>query len=238
MEPETPRPTILVVDDQANIRALLRLYLEQAGYRVEEAADGETALRRITASPPDLLILDLMLPRIDGWELCRRLRADEQSALPILMLTARDDDVDKIVGLELGADDYVTKPFNPREVVARVRAILRRARPSPLGEEKGIHLGDVHLDPRRRELTIAGHPVKLRRREFDLLHALMRQPRVVFSREQLLDQVWGYDFPVQTRTVDVHIAALRRHLRPSRLRIETVPGIGYRLVLLEGEREP
>ena len=233
------RPTILVVDDQRNIRALLRLYLEQAGYRVEEAADGETALQRIDRAPPDLLILDLMLPRIDGWELCRRLRAGEHAALPILMLTARDDEVDKIVGLELGADDYVTKPFNPREVVARVKAILRRVQPAAAAEGSVVQLGDVRLDPRRREVAIAGQPVKLRRREFDLLYALMREPRVVFSREQLLDRVWGYDFPVQTRTVDVHVAALRRHLRPSRLRIETEPGIGYRLVLLpEGEPSP
>ncbi len=238
MSAEEARPTILVVDDQRNIRALLRLYLEQAGYRVEEAADGETALQRITASPPDLLILDLMLPRLDGWELCRRLRAGKHATLPILMLTARDDDVDKIVGLELGADDYVTKPFNPREIVARVRAILRRTHRPPMGEDEGLQLGDLRLDPRRREVSIAGHPVKLRRREFDLLHTLMRQPRVVFSRAQLLDQVWGYDFPVQTRTVDVHIAALRRHLRPSRVRIETVPGIGYRLIVLEEETRP
>ncbi len=238
MQPDETRPTILVVDDQRNIRALLRLYLEQAGYRVEEAADGETALQRITTSPPDLLILDLMLPRLDGWELCRRLRGGEATTLPILMLTARDDDVDKIVGLELGADDYVTKPFNPREVVARVRAILRRARHIPQGEDESLQLGDVRLDPRRRELTIAGQPVKLRRREFDLLHTLMRQPRVVFSRAQLLDKVWGYDFPVQTRTVDVHIAALRRHLRPSRLRIETVPGVGYRLIVLQEQGPP
>ncbi len=231
MDGESPRPLILVVDDQHNIRALLRLYLEQAGYRVDEAADGATAWHKLTGTPPDLLILDLMLPQIDGWELCRRLRAGEQRRLPILMLTARDDDLDKIVGLELGADDYVTKPFNPREVVARVRAILRRTEAGP-DEEAKLCLGDLCLDPRRREVTIAGQPIKLRRREFDLLHTLMQQPRVVFSRAQLLDRVWGYDFPVQTRTVDVHIAALRRHLRPSRLRIETEPGIGYRLVVL------
>ncbi len=222
--------SILVVDDRQNIRALLRMYLEQAGYRVEEAADGLSALERVESAPrPDLLVLDLMLPGVDGWEVCRRIRAGEQAALPILMLTARDDDVDKIVGLELGADDYVTKPFNPREVVARVKAILRRASSSPAPESDRVRVGDLELSPARREVWIKGEPVELRRKEFDLLLDFAEQPEIVLSREQLLERVWGYDYYGQTRTVDVHVAALRRKLEGSEVRIETVTGIGYRL---------
>lgn len=225
---------ILVVDDQHNIRALLRMYLEQEGFRVVEAADGETALQRLhDHSPPDLLILDLMLPGVDGWEICRQVRAGPHSDLPILMLTARDDDVDKIVGLELGADDYVTKPFNPREVVARVKAILRRSTHSSPATTT-LRLGDVEIDPQRREVRVQNTPVELRRKEFDLLYTLARQPEIVLSREQLLEQVWDYDFYGQTRTVDVHIAALRRKLAGSTAtRIETLTGIGYRITTKE-----
>jgi len=221
---------ILVVDDEHNIRALLRMYLEQESFAVDEAADGETALQRLDASPPiDLLILDLMLPGVNGWDVCRRVRAGTHANLPILMLTARDDDVDKIVGLELGADDYVTKPFNPREIVARVNAILRRAtRTSPALETKTIRTGDLVIDVRRREVLVKGQTVDLRRKEFDLLETLARQPEIVLSRDQLLEQVWGYDFSGQTRTVDVHIASLRRKLGEPAARIETVTGIGYR----------
>ena len=222
--------SILVVDDRQNIRALLRMYLEQAGYRVEEATDGLSALERVESAPrPDLLVLDLMLPGVDGWEVCRRIRAGEHADLPILMLTARDDDVDKIVGLELGADDYVTKPFNPREVVARVRAILRRASSSPAPESDRVRVGDLELSPARREVWIKGEPVELRRKEFDLLLDFAEQPEIVLSRDRLLERVWGYDYYGQTRTVDVHVAALRRKLKGSEVRIETVTGIGYRL---------
>ncbi len=226
--------TILVVDDQHNIRALLRMYLEREGFRVVEAADGETALQRLRDhSPPDLLILDLMLPGVDGWEICRQVRAGSHGDLPILMLTARDDDVDKIVGLELGADDYVTKPFNPREIVARVKAILRRStRSAPA--TTALRLGDVEIDPQRREVRVQNTPVELRRKEFDLLYTLARQPEIVLSREQLLEQVWDYDFYGQTRTVDVHIATLRRKLAGSTAtRIETLTGIGYRITTKE-----
>jgi DNA-binding response OmpR family regulator len=221
--------TILVVDDEANIVELTRLYLEREGFLVESAADGREALARLEARPPALVVLDLMLPGVDGFEVCRRVRST--SDVPILMLTARDDDVDKIVGLELGADDYLTKPFNPRELVARVKAILRRTeRPARAGESP-VHVGDVTVDPGRREATVAGQPVVLRPKEFDLLRALAEHRGRVLTREQLLQLVWGYDFYGETRTVDVHVAHLRRKLAQSQaVRIETITGIGYKLV--------
>jgi two-component system alkaline phosphatase synthesis response regulator PhoP len=222
--------TVLVVDDEANIVELVRMYLEQEGFRVESAADGASAMERISRKPPAVLILDLMLPEVDGWEVCRRVRAGTAAPdLPIVMLTARDDDVDKIVGLELGADDYVTKPFNPRELVARVKALLRRAvRTARPGA--AIHVGDVTVDPARRVVTVAGRPVQLRPKEFDLLQTLAEHRGLALSREQLLDQVWGYDFYGETRTVDVHVAHLRKKLVGCSVRIETVIGIGYKLV--------
>ena len=219
--------TILVVDDEKNIIELARLYLESEGYVVESAYDGAEALAKIRSLRPALVVLDLMLPKIDGWEVCRRVRAT--SDVPIIMLTARSEDVDKIVGLELGADDYLTKPFNPRELVARVRAVLRRyeraAKPT-----RAIHIGQVTIDPARREVTVAGKPIKLRAKEFDLLLALAQHRGLVLSRNQLLDLVWGYDFYGSTRTVDVHIAHLREKLAGSNVVIETVRGVGYKLV--------
>lgn len=221
------KETILVVDDEKNIVELARLYLEDAGYVVESAYDGAEALAKIRSLRPALVVLDLMLPELDGWEVCRRVRAT--SDVPIIMLTARSEDVDKIVGLELGADDYLTKPFNPRELVARVRAVLRRyeraAKPT-----RAIHIGQVTIDPARREVTVAGKPVKLRAKEFDLLLALAQHRGLVLSRNQLLDLVWGYDFYGGTRTVDVHIARLREKLAGSDVVIETVRGVGYKLV--------
>jgi DNA-binding response OmpR family regulator len=233
-EPDMNTTKILIVDDERNIRNLLRMYLEQAGYEVVEAEDGETALRYVNGgSPPQLMILDLMLPGLDGLEVCRRVRTGQHQGLPILMLTARDEDVDKIVGLEVGADDYVTKPFNPREVVARVRAILRRLTSShALSQTLGSHvlrLADITLDPEKRQVTVAGETVEFRRREFDLLEALLRQPEVVLSRDQLLDQVWGYEYLGQTRTVDVHVASVRRKLERGHVQIETVTGVGYKI---------
>ena len=219
--------TILVVDDEANIIALATMYLEKEGYRVERATDGAEALRKVDQLQPALMVLDLMLPEVDGWEVCRRVRAN--SDLPIIMLTARDDDIDKIVGLELGADDYLTKPFNPRELVARVKAILRRTvradRPAQV-----LRLGDLAIEPASRRVTVAGKPVFLRAKEFDLLVALAEHKDMVLSRQQLLDLVWGFDFYGQTRTVDVHIAHLRHKLAGSQVRIETVWGVGYKLV--------
>ncbi len=222
--------TILVVDDEANIVELARMYLEQGGFRVQSASDGAEALETIAHRPPALMVLDLMLPGIDGWEVCRQVRSGKTAPdLPIIMLTARDDDVDKIVGLELGADDYVTKPFNPRELVARVKAILRRtkraARP-----ETAIHVGDITIDSARHEVTVAGQPVELRPKEFDLLLALAEHQGIALSREQLLEMVWGYDFYGETRTVDVHIAQLRKKLTNASVEIKTVLSVGYKLV--------
>ncbi len=222
------RQTVLVVDDEQNIVELCRLYLEQEGFTVEEARDGAEALEKIRILRPAVVILDLMLPEIDGWEVCRRTRA--QSEVPIIMLTARSEDVDKIVGLELGADDYLTKPFNPRELVARVKAILRRYERS-IQPSRTVHLGELTIDPASREVTLAGRSVELRTKEFDLLHTLAQHRGQVLSRQQLLDLVWGYDFYGETRTVDVHVAHLRKRLGEGDVQIETVRGVGYKLVV-------
>ncbi len=222
--------TILLVDDEKNIVDLARMYLEKENFRVKSAADGATALDLIERSPPALMVLDLMLPKVDGWEVCRRVRGSQTFGdLPIIMLTARDDDIDKIVGLELGADDYLTKPFNPRELVARVKAILRRAGPKTVTHSP-LYVGDVEIHPARREVTVGGREVTLRAKEFDLLVTLVQHKGIVLSREQLLDLVWGFDFAGQTRTVDVHIAHLRDKLKDSQVEIETVWGVGYKLV--------
>jgi two-component system alkaline phosphatase synthesis response regulator PhoP len=222
-----PKETILVVDDERNIVDLARMYLEQEGYKVESAGDGKTALDKIKRLQPALVVLDLMLPEINGWDVCKRVRVE--SELPIIILTARDDDVDKIVGLELGADDYMTKPFNPRELVARIKAVLRRAAPAALAG-KAVHIGDLVVDPARREVTAAGKPVELRTKEFDLLLALAEHRGLVLSRDKLLELVWGFDFPGQTRTVDVHVAHVRDKIAASSVQIETVWGVGYKLV--------
>lgn len=226
-------PKILVVDDEPNIIELAKLYLEREGYQVEGVSRGQEALTRHSAGKPDLIILDLMLPDIDGFEVCRQIRA--KSDVPILMLTARKEDVDKIVGLELGADDYFTKPFNPRELVARVKAILRRYQ-AGLKVSEIIEIGQVRLDLARHEVTIAGQPVKLRTKEFALLATLAQNLGVVFSREKLLDLVWGYDYYGETRTVDVHINHLREKLAGSNVNIETLRGAGYKMTTAEGPR--
>ncbi|MDH7490195.1 MAG: response regulator transcription factor [Anaerolineae bacterium] len=218
---------ILVVDDEGGIVQLARAYLERDGFAVESACDGEEALRKANALKPALIVLDLMLPKVDGWEVCRRIRA--RSQVPIIMLTARSDDVDKIVGLALGADDYLTKPFNPHELVARVRAVLRRVqRPADSGEP--IRIGDLAIDPRSREVTVRGERVEMRTKEFDVLLVLAQHKGLVVTREQLLSQAWGYDFYGETRTVDVHVAHVRDKIRSSSVVIETVWGIGYKLV--------
>ncbi|HYX12000.1 MAG TPA: response regulator transcription factor [Candidatus Acidoferrum sp.] len=219
--------TILVVDDERHIVDLLRLYLEKEGFAVVAAQDSEQGLALHARHEPDLVVLDLMLPKVDGFEVCRELR--RRGDTPILMLTARDDDIDAIVGLELGADDYVTKPFNPRALVARVKAILRRTDITARGG-RPIEVGDLRIDPRRREATVAGRRLELRAREFDLLAALARDPGVVLTRDMLLEDVWGTDFPGETRTIDVHVAEVRKKLGEDGPPIETVRGIGYRLV--------
>lgn len=223
-----PSELILLVDDEAHIVELAKLYLEREGFRVIAAGDGKAALERTAADNPALMVLDLMLPELDGYEVCRQVRA--KSDLPIIMLTARDEDIDKIIGLELGADDYLTKPFNPRELVARVKAILRRTERAPKSETASLHLSEITIDPARREVTIAGKPATLRAKEFDLLHTLAEHRGLVLTREQLLDLVWGFDFHGQTRTVDVHIAHLRKILAGSSVSIETITGVGYKLV--------
>ena len=225
-----PGQLILIVDDEANILQLEQLYLEREGFTVRTIQDGITALQVVKDAHPDALVLDLMLPGLDGLEVCRRLRA-ENNPIPILMVTARDEDVDKILGLEIGADDYLTKPFNPRELVARVKALLRRTERSKNSEEAGLlRVADLEIDPASREARLKGKPLDLRTQEFEVLWALAQNQGKVLSREKLLDLAWGYDFYGQTRTVDVHIAQLRRKLSGSQVRIETVTGIGYKLV--------
>jgi DNA-binding response OmpR family regulator len=219
--------TILVVDDAPNIVELLRLYLEGAGYATVVATDGPTAVELHRKHRPDLVILDLMLPGMDGFEVCRAIRREADT--PVLMLTARTDDVDAIVGLELGADDYVTKPFNPRALVSRVKAILRRT-DGTVRLGRPIEVGSLRIEPRRREVFVGERGVELRAREFDLLAALARDPGVVLSRESLLEDVWGTDFAGETRTVDVHVSELRKKLAPGGPTIESVRGIGYRLI--------
>jgi DNA-binding response OmpR family regulator len=221
--------TILLVDDEQHIIDLAQMYLEQEGWQVTSATDGAAALQRILSEQPALVVLDLMLPGLDGWEVCRRVRA--QSDVPIIMLTARTDDIDKIVGLELGADDYMTKPFNPRELAARVKAILRRLDKKPAAPVNGkiITIDNLSIYPERRQVMVDGRSVDLRMKEFDLLLTLAENRGIVFSREKLLDVVWGFDFAGETRTVDVHVAHLRHKLAGMRPQIETVWGVGYKL---------
>jgi len=225
--------TILVVDDERNIVDLVRLYLEKEGFAVIAAADGEQALVLHQRHEPDLVILDLMLPKRDGFEVCREIR--KRGDTPVIMLTARGEDVDAIVGLELGADDYVTKPFNPRALVARVKAVLRRADGAVKGG-RPFEVGLLRVDPRRRDASVGERRLSLRPREFDLLVALARDPGVVLTRDVLLEDVWGTDFPGETRTVDVHVAELRKALAPDGPEIETARGYGYRMV--PPRREP
>ncbi len=220
---------ILLVDDEPSIIQLSRMYLEREGFRIESVNDGEAALASAVREQPALVVLDVMLPKLDGFEVCRRLRA-MNSSTAILMLTARDEDIDKILGLELGADDYLTKPFNPRELVARVKAILRRAE-RQTDDSTPIHLGDLTIDPARREARLASRSLDLRTQEFDLLLALAEHHGRVLSREQILQQAWGFDFYGQTRTIDVHVAHLRRKIEASNVKIETITGVGYKLIV-------
>ena len=223
--------TILIVDDELNIIELAKLYLERDGYDVVDAANGQEALSKHKAINPNLIILDLMLPDIDGLDVCRQVRA--KSNVPVLMLTARKEDVDKIVGLELGADDYLTKPFNPRELVARVKAILRRYQMGTKPCET-IEMGKLRIDILRHEVTVAGKPLELRTKEFDLLTAFAQNLGIVLSREKLLEVVWGYDYYGETRTVDVHVNHLRNKITDSGVDIETLRGTGYKMTVTGG----
>jgi DNA-binding response OmpR family regulator len=224
----TTKPqTVLVVEDEASIASFVSAYLKNAGYGVRTAATGGDALRQVAAEKPALVVLDLMLPDIDGIEVCKRIR--QESDLPILMLTARDEDVDKIIGLEVGADDYLTKPFNPRELVARVRSILRRATPERAARESAqLTHGDLVVDAGRREVKVGEQEVQLAPKEFDLLWELLDHRGLVLTRDQLLERVWGYTFAGDTRTVDVHVRQLRRKLGDASP-IVTVWGVGYKV---------
>jgi DNA-binding response OmpR family regulator len=217
---------ILIVEDEANIASFVTLYLQKAGYTVDRASTGQEGLDLAARQPPALILLDLNLPDMDGLDVCRRLRNDSQ--VPILMLTARDDDVDKIVGLEVGADDYLTKPFNPRELVARIRSILRRATaPPPVSKGRRTH-GLISIDAGRRELLVDGAAVQLAPKEFDLFWELLDHSGLVLTRDQLLERVWGYTFAGDTRTVDVHVRQLRRKIGET-CPIVTVWGVGYKV---------
>jgi len=223
----SPTPTILVVEDESSIASFVSLYLKNAGYAVKTAATGGDALAQAGVEMPSLIVLDLMLPDIDGIEVCKRIR--QRSDVPILMLTARDEDVDKIIGLEVGADDYLTKPFNPRELVARVKSILRRSTPDRRElESETIQHGDLHVDAGRREVKVGEEEIQLAPKEFDLLWELLDHRGLVLTRDQLLERVWGYTFAGDTRTVDVHVRQLRRKLEDASP-IVTVWGVGYKV---------
>jgi two-component system, OmpR family, alkaline phosphatase synthesis response regulator PhoP len=232
--PGSPRlGRVLVVEDEQDVAELIRFNLAREGYDVRVALNGSEALRQVREFRPEVILLDIMVPQLNGWEVCRRLKHEpETQAVPVIMVTGRVEEGDKVVGLELGADDYVTKPFSPRELVARVRAVLRRGRPAESPAKKA-HLtsGELEIDRHRFEVTMRGKPVELTRKEFELLAALVATPGRVFGREELLDLVWGHDGFVEPRTVDVHVARLRGKFTAASLPapgIETVRGVGYR----------
>ena len=217
--------SVLLVEDEENLASLVRAYLEQEGYRVVWAGSGADALHTLDTEPVRLVVLDLNLPDIDGLDVCKQIRA--RSSVPVVMLTARDEEADRLAGLDAGADDYIGKPFSPRELVARMKAVLRRVAPD--ADDTMLVLGDVVLRRSAREVGVAGEPVELRPKEFDLLAYLMENRGAVLSRDLLLERVWGYDYAGGTRTVDVHVAQLRRKLgRPDLIR--TIRGAGYKAV--------
>ncbi|MDG2304161.1 MAG: response regulator [Candidatus Binatia bacterium] len=219
---------ILVVDDEPDLLELVRVNLAQEGFRVDLASSGRVALAELRRAKPDLVVLDLMLPDISGTDLCRRIRADpDLSETPIIILTAKADEVDRVVGFEVGADDYVTKPFSPRELVLRVRAVLRR-KSGPSEPQGSVEAGPLMLDPKRHRCFVSGEEIILTAKEFDLLHTLMRNPGRVLTREHLLDRVWGSDVVVTTRTIDTHLKRLREKLGAGGELVETVRGVGYR----------
>ncbi len=227
MSEQAGQHTILVAEDEPNIASFVAMYLKRAGFDVRTASTGSETLAKAASEAPALIVLDLMLPDVDGIDVCRRLR--QRSNVPILMLTARDDDVDKIIGLEVGADDYLTKPFNPRELVARVKSVLRRAGPKPRElESQTLEHGPLRIDAGRREATVHGEEVQLAPKEFDLLWEFVDHRGLVLTRDQLLERVWGYSFAGDTRTVDVHVGQLRRKLGEA-CPIVTVWGVGYKV---------
>jgi len=219
---------VLIVDDEQGIVELARLYLEREGFTVITAASGPEGLQQLASHRPDLVILDLMLPGLDGFGVCREIRRHADT--PIMMLTARTDDTDKIVGLELGADDYLTKPFNPRELAARVKAILRRTQGGGERTTRVLELAGLRVDLERHEVTVNGQQVGLRTKEFGLLTTLRENRGIVLERDRLLELVWGYDYFGETRTVDVHVMHVRDKIAGSGVAIETVRGLGYKLV--------
>ena len=224
--------TVLVVEDEADVAEMLRYNLAKEGYEVRLAATGTDALRQAREMRPDVILLDIMVPQLNGWEICRRLKQDRDThAIPVVMVTGRVEEGDKVLGFEMGADDYVSKPFSPRELVARVRAVTRRSRPPEEPANQPVRAGDLQIDRQRFEVKMKGRLVELTRKEFDLLSALVRSPGRVFGREELLDLVWGQDGFVEPRTVDVHVARLRAKFIAARAPepgIETVRGVGYR----------
>ena len=216
-------PTVLLVEDEESIAGLLRSYLTAQGFRIVWVRSGEEALAELDRHPIRVVLLDLGLPGMDGFDVCRQIRY--RSKVPLVMVTARDEEIDRVAGLEIGADDYISKPFSPRELTARLKAVLRRSEDRV--ERAVLSLEDVALDRERREVTVAGDAVALTAKEFDLLAFLLEQPGIVFSRELLLERVWGFDYPTTTRTVDMHVASLRRKLDRPEL-VQTVRGVGYK----------
>jgi DNA-binding response OmpR family regulator len=220
---------ILIIDDEQDVIDLLTLHLQKAGFALRTATDGATGLRLAREEAPALIVLDLMLPKMPGLEICRALKTDAATrGIPVLMLTAKAEEIDRIVGLEFGADDYVTKPFSPRELVLRVNAILRRGKAEAVDEKK-LSIGQITLDPARHQVSVAGRPIRLTSVEFKLLSMLMRRQGRVQERDRLLNEVWGYESVIDTRTVDTHVRRLRKKLGKAADAIETVRGFGYRI---------
>jgi two-component system alkaline phosphatase synthesis response regulator PhoP len=220
---------ILVVDDEENIRELVRYNLAREGYQVTTVGSGEEALKQAGSKPPDLIVLDLMLPGMDGFNVCRQLKNDRRTAhIPIVMLTVKGEESDIVVGLELGADDYITKPFSPKVLLARVKAVLRRREKEPIAESDVMTIGDLTIHPGRHEILVRGKPVKLTATEFRILHLMAQKPGWVFTRYQIVDAGRGENIAVTARSVDFHITSLRRKLGPCSDYIETVWGVGYR----------
>ncbi|MCT4605663.1 MAG: response regulator transcription factor [Marinisporobacter sp.] len=218
---------ILVVDDEPKLRQVIKIYLSREGYIVEEACDGKDALGKYEKNEFSLILLDVMMPQIDGWTVCRKIR--EESSIPIIMLTARGEEYDKLFGFELGIDDYITKPFSPKEVVARVKAVLKRSKINQDVSEKNIKIKNIEINPLGKQVFLNNEEISLTPKEFDLLYFFAQNPERVFSREQLLNKVWGYDFIGDVRTVDTHIKQIREKLGKDKKYIHTVWGTGYKL---------